>query len=278
MRAAEQIRSPRRRGWSAAVLCIGAALALLACAGSTANTPGGDPVRMSESEYDIARDMWLRQNNPREALGHALKAVELDEDNADAAHLAALIYLSFCTGNQQDCRLAEAERHARAALAARADYREAKNTLAVVLIHLQRYAEAIALLKPLTQDILYQTPENAWGNLGWAYLEQGALDRAVDALQRSVAAQPLFCVGNYRLGVAHERKRQYELALEALTRALETEDTRCRGLQDAYGARARVLVQLGRTEPARADLERCMALDRRTPAAKECASMVRKLK
>jgi type IV pilus assembly protein PilF len=262
-------------GWLALLVVLAS---LGGCAGSTANTPGADPERMSDSEYDIARDLWLRQNNPREALAHALKATELNEDNADAAHLTALLYLSFCTGTQQDCRLAEAEQYARAALATKADYREAKNTLAVVLIHGRRYAEAIALLKPLTQDILYQTPENAWGNLGWAYLEQGDLDRAVDALQRSVAAQPLFCVGNYRLGVAHERKRQYELALETLTRALETADPRCKGLQDAYAARGRVLLQLGRMEPARADLDRCVALDRRTQAAKECASIARKLK
>ena len=30
----------------------------------------------------------------------------------DAAHLAALVYLDFCRGGTQDCRLADAERHA----------------------------------------------------------------------------------------------------------------------------------------------------------------------
>ena len=85
---------------------------------------------MSESEYDIARDLWLRRNQPREALAHALKAVDLDEGNAEAAHLVALLYLDFCSRGPTECRLSEAEKHARLALRNKPDFREAKNTLA----------------------------------------------------------------------------------------------------------------------------------------------------
>jgi len=233
---------------------------------------------MSEAEYDVARDLWLRQGKSREALSHALEAVELDEHNAEAAHLVALIYLGFCGRNTDECRLPEAERHARQALDANPQFREAKNTLAVVLIHQKRYADAIAVLKTLTADILYQTPENAWGNLGWAYLEHGQTDMAIDALRRSIAAQPLFCVGNYRLGLAYERKRDLGAALTALTRALETDDARCKSLQDAFAARARVLMKTGRADDARTDLTRCRELDQKTNSGKECSSMLRNLK
>jgi type IV pilus assembly protein PilF len=260
-------------------LALVACLAAAACSGGGANSPAGrDPVRMSESEYDVARDLWLRQGKTREALAHALEAIELDDENADAAHLAALLYLDFCRLDISECRLKEAERFARRALKLKADYREARNTLGVVLIHQKRYAEAVSVLKPLTADILYQTPENAWGNLGWAYLEQGQIDPAIDALRRSVAAQPQFCVGNYRLGQAHERKAQLVEAKDAYTRALETADPRCKGLQDAFAGRARVMAKLGQADAARSDLERCVGLDRRTPAGKECGAMLRKLK
>lgn len=259
---------------------------LLACAaaagcngGQGARNPGGgDPVRMSESEYDIARDLWLRQHRSRDALGHALKALELDEENADAAHLVALIYLEFCSAGPADCRLAEAEKYARQAIASRKDYREAVNTLGVILVHQKRYDDAISVLKPLTADMLYQTPENAWGNLGWAYLEKGQLDPAIDALSRSVAAQPLFCVGNYRLGLALERKGQLTQALDAYGSAVETEAPGCAGLQDAFLARGRVLERLGRGGEARSDLERCVELSPKTEAGKECRSMLAKLK
>jgi tetratricopeptide (TPR) repeat protein len=233
---------------------------------------------VSESEYDVARDLWLRRSKPRDALEHALKAVDLDADNAEAAHLVALLYLDFCSRGPSDCRLGEAEKHARLAVNARPDFREAKNTLAVVLIHEKRYADAVTLLKPLTEDILYQTPENAWGNLGWAYLELKQLDPAIDALKRSVASQPLFCVGNYRLGLAYERKKELTSALDSFTRALETEAPGCNSLQDALEARARVQMRLGATDAARADLDRCVALSGNTDTGRECSSMLKNFK
>src|SRR3954465_5985490 len=117
------------------------------CSPSNATGPAArDPERMSESEYDIARDLWLRRNQPREALAHALKAVELDEANAEALHLVALLYLDFCSQGPAQCRLSDAEKHARRALQEKPDFREARNTLAVVLIHEKKYADAIAVL------------------------------------------------------------------------------------------------------------------------------------
>jgi type IV pilus assembly protein PilF len=259
-----------------------ALLALVsACSsGSASGTgPGAhDPARMSESEYDIARDLWLRRNQPREALAHGLKAIELDDSNAEAAHLVALLYLDFCSRGPSECRLSEAEKQARLAISDRPDFREAKNTLAVVLINEHRYADAIAVLKPLTEDILYQTPENAWGNLGWAYLQQGAYDLAIDALKRSVAAQPVFCVGSYRLGLAFEHKQELTSALDAFTRALETEAPGCNSMQEAIAERARVEIKLGKADSARADLDRCVALSGKTDTGKECSSMLQNFK
>lgn len=257
------------------------ACALTACVGSGAKSPSGDPQRQSRAEYDVARDLWLRQNRPRQALEHALLAVELDDENSDAAHLVALIYLDFCNraaGGQgaDDCRLDRAEQHARAALEAREDFREAKNTLAVILIHRSKHRAAIALLHELTEDILYQTPENAWGNLCWAYLETKRSKPALDACQRSVAAQPKFCVGWYRLGVARERLGRWKPALEAYDNALEA-DPRCAGLQDAYLGRARARLRLGKADAAVDDLRSCVKLTKRTSTGKECRSMLGKL-
>jgi Tfp pilus assembly protein PilF len=260
-------------------LCIGFLAVTLGACAPESKTPGGaDPERMSDSEYDIARDLFLRQMKPREALGHGLKAVELNEENSEAAHLVALIYLGFCSTKKDECRLAEAEKYARMALVAKEDFREAKNTLGVILIHQKRYDAAIGVLKPLAEDILYQTPENAWGNLGWAYLEKGKIDLAIDALRRSVAAQPMFCVGNYRLGVAHGKKHQWSEAFEAYTRALETEVPACQGLQDAFLGRGRILLRLDRVADATQDLTRCKELSVATDAGKECSSILSKLR
>lgn len=254
------------------------ALGLLGCsASSRGGMPAADPEKQSVAEHDIAADLWLRRSQPRQALEHALKAVELNEDNAEAQHLVALLYLDFCRRSPEECRLSEAETHARRALSIKADFREAKNTLGVILVHRKKYDDAIATLKPLAEDILYQTPENAWGNLGWAYLEKGDLEHAIEALRRSVAAQPSFCVGHYRLGLAYERKQSPAQAIEAYSRAVETEHPMCKGLQDAFAGRARGLIRLGRGSDARADLERCVQLDKKTDAGRECGALLAKL-
>jgi type IV pilus assembly protein PilF len=261
------------RGFSSAAFLLGLSWLTLSC--SAAQSPGGgqDDQSRSTAEYDIARDLWINRGQAREALDHALKAIDLDDENPDAAHLAALIYLDFCRQSVDECRLEEAERHARAALDLKPDFREARNTLGVILIHRKEYANAVAVLRPLTEDILYRTPENAWGNMGWAYLEQGALPEAVSALSRSVAAQPDFCVGHYRLGLAEERLGHGEQALAAFTQALNAADGRCQGLQEAYAGRARLLFALHRAEEAERDLQTCVRLDKRTDAGRECLAL-----
>lgn len=269
--AARRMAALHRAGIAA--LQIACIVAVGAC--SAAQSPGGgrDDEGRSLAEYDIARDLWLNRGQRREALDHVLEALELDDENAEAAHLAALIYLDFCRQSADACRLEEAERHARHALEVQSDFREARNTLGVTLIHRGRYAEAIDVLRPLTQDILYRTPENAWGNMGWAYLELGVLPEAVSALSRSVAAQPDFCVGHYRLGLAQERLGRQEQAIASFTHALEAADGRCQGLQVAYAGRARLLTAMHRTEEAQRDLQACVRLDKHTDAGRECLAL-----
>ena len=266
-------RSSRALQLGVAVGLGGLALGGLGCSAAQSAGGVGDEQSRSLAEYDIARDLWLNRGQTREALDHVLEAIELDGENAEASHLAALIYLDFCRQSAGDCRLEEAERHARDALETKSDFREARNTLGVVLIHRKRYADAVDVLRPLTEDILYRTPENAWGNIGWAYLEQGDLEAAVGALSRSVAAQPDFCVGHYRLGLAEERLGHGERAVAAFTQALSVADGRCQGLQEAYARRARLLFALNRAEEAERDLQTCVRLDKQTDAGRECLAL-----
>jgi Tfp pilus assembly protein PilF len=258
-------------------LAIGLALVLLSCGSKPAKSGAQSASAQSVAQYDIATDLWLKRGQPRKALEHALEALSLDDENAQAAHLIALLYLDFCNRDPEECRLDEAERHARLAVSLQDDFREAKNTLGVVLIHLKRYDEAIAVLKPLTQDLLYATPENAWGNLGWAELEKGNLGAAIEALLRSTAVQPKFCVGHYRLGLAYERKGDPNAAMEAFTRALDVDHPLCRQMQVAFLHRAKTAVQLGRQDDASRDLQECVQLDKSTPTGRECSALLAKL-
>lgn len=242
-----------------------------------ASTEGGPADPKSVAIYDVARDEYGK-GNLREALAKVREALETDSGNADAAYLGAIIHLAFCERGpaSSDCQFAEAEKYARRALDVSPDMRDARNTLGVVLVHEKRYDDAIEILKPLTEDILYGSPEKSWGNLGWAYLEKGEVDQAIDALLRSVAAQPRFCVGNFRLGLAYEKKGDAKAARAALTRAVET-DARCGRIQEAWEARGRTAMKLGSREDARSDLTRCTELGRTTPSGVRCEAQLRQL-
>ncbi|WP_044247588.1 tetratricopeptide repeat protein [Chondromyces apiculatus] len=262
-------------------MTVGAAFGLMfgltLGSGCAAAQPGGvGDEQRSLAEYDLARDAF-QNGRLREALAHIEKSLDLDEENADAAHLGALVMLMFCASDARssDCRFDEAERMARRAIEIRPEMRDAKNTLGVILVHEGRYDDAIGVLKPLAEDILYASPEKSWGNLGWAYLMKGNADLAIDALQRAIAAQPLFCVGHYRLGLAYEKRGELQLAREAFTAAVETEQPECQRMQDAFEARARVVAREGQRDEARADLERCRELASSTPAGQRCAALLR---
>ena len=227
----------------------------------------------SVAEYDLGRESF-QNARLREALDHTEKALKLDDGNADAAFLGATILLQFCSHDERssDCRYPEAEQYARRAIAANAELRDAKNTLGVILIQEKKYDDAIGVLAPLANDILYNFPEKAWGNLGLAYLEKGNADEAIDALRRAIAAQPLFCVGEYRLGLAFEKKGELAAARDAFSKAVDTDHPDCKRLQDAFDARARVSGKLGQHDEARADLERCRDIAATTPVGQRCAA------
>ena len=207
------------------------------------------------------------------------KALEIDGNNSDASLLGAVALLGFCAKDETstDCRYDQAEKYARRALASNPQMRDAKNTLGVILVHEKRYDDAISVLKPLAEDILYASPEKSWGNLGWAYLEKGKPNEAVDALRRAVAAQPTFCVGNLHLGMAYEKKGDLSAARESLTRALETQRPGCDKLQDAYELRGRILAKQGNKEEAASDFQKCRDTAPSSATAKRCEAQAKAL-
>lgn len=239
--------------------------------------PGPEDVKVSQAEYGLANDAFQR-GQYRQALDHVEKALERDDANVDAAYLGGMIMLVFCAQDDTspDCRYERAEHYLRVALAADPEMRDAKNALGVVLVHQGRPDEAIEILAPLSKDMLYRSPEKAWGNLGWAYLEAGQIDEAIPALKRAVASQPLFCVGYYRLGLAYEKKGEYAAARQAFTRAVATEGGQCERLQAAFWGRARVESKLGRHAAVQKDLEKCRDLAAMTLVGKKCAARLEK--
>lgn len=275
MPAREQPRSARSLRLVGVVLgVLAAGLGALGCASNKGQNPGAQSTeRQSETEYDLARDLF-QKGNPRAALDHAQKAISLNEENEKALYFVAVIHLSFCSTNRgleaPDCRLAEVEKYARLSLKANPQFRDATNLLGQVLINEKKFKEAIVVLEPLTRDAAYVHPFFAWGNLGWAQILDGQTDEGVKSLKNAVTLEPRFCVGHYRLGVAWEKKGDVTAAEQSFTSAVSVPDTECDKLQDAWEGRCRVRLRLGRAAEARQDCERCREISAETPTGKLC--------
>jgi type IV pilus assembly protein PilF len=259
---------------------VGVGIGTSACASTKGQPPGAQsPERQSDAEYDIARDLF-EKGNARAAIDHAQKAIALHEENDKAHYLMAAILLAFCSGPRgfeaPDCKLAEIEKSTRTALKYNPDLREGKNLLGQVLINEKKYKDAIAVLDPLTKDPAYVHSYLAWGNLGWAQVLDGQLDSGITSLRNAVT-EPRFCVGHYRLGIAHEKRGDVPLAEQSFTAAVSVADPQCADLQDAWEARARVRLKLGKTVEARQDYERCVEISKETTTGKVCVRELAKM-
>ena len=266
-----------------AAIGVASVLALAAnvgCGGSRGSDPEAphaqSPEKQSAAEYDLGRD-YFSKGNPRTALDHALKAVELNDDNAKALYLTSAIYLSFCSTDlgfeTPDCKIQQAETYARAALKSEPQFRDARNLLGQVLILSKKYKEAIEVLKPLAADPAYASSFLAWGNLGWAQVLDGDVDDGISSLKNAVT-QPRFCVGFYRLGVAWEKKGDPVQAEQSFSSALAVDSPDCQALQDAWEARGRVRMKLKSIESARQDFEKCRDISAKSPTGRTCVALL----
>ena len=251
--------------------------AVAACAGSK---PGvRNPEKASEAEYDLARDYFYK-GQPRLALDHCKRALELNDENTHALYFASTIHLFFCSGKldlqDPDCRLTDAETYARRALKVDPSFREAKNTLGQILILEKRYPEAMSTLEPLTKDPSFESSYLAWGNYGWAEVLAGKVDEGIEALKNAIT-EPRFCVGHYRLGMAYEKKGDLAAAEQSLTNAVTVDAPECKNLQEAWKGRGEVRMKLTHLADAKTDFQKCRDISADTLAGKACADALARI-
>jgi Tfp pilus assembly protein PilF len=262
-----------------ACLLLAGALALFAGGCTQRTTTPGDihsPERQSETEYALAKEYFYK-GDPRQALDHVLRAVQLNADNPRALYFASTIFLYFCSTDQEltspDCRLADAEKYARLAVKCDERFRDAKNLLGQTLTREGKYKEAIEILLPLVNDPSYSSNFLAWGNLGEAQVASGDVDTGITSLKNSVT-QPRFCVGHYRLGLAYEKKGNLAEAEASLMSSVQVQSPDCQNLQDAWLELGLVRAKLRKSDDARVDFERCKEISTDSDAGRRCVQML----
>ncbi len=117
---------------------------------------------------------------------------------------------------------AEAEVYLRRAVDADEKWSVPKNTLATLLIHDGRCAEAETVLAKVLQDIFYPTPEFAEHNMARALACQGRRPEAIARLETLLVKRPKFCLGYLTLAEMASSEKIAKLTIKA-----------CRGFRTA---------------------------------------------
>ena len=250
-------------------------LALVAVGCATTSQTGTPDSERSYREFQLAASL-RDEGQVAGAIEHLRKALDLDADNAEA-HLL----LGFIQMERRDYQ--NAEQHLSASIKLLEKQKrdgsilaEARNIYGLCLIELERYEDAIVVLRESASDELNTAPHLAWGNLALAQFELGDYQETVKSTMEAVRIQPRFCVGYYTMGRALWHMQQLKQAERALVSALEA-DPACGEtgeLQGAWRLRGEVRARLGHRQDAIDDLERCVELDPYSNDGRMCQALL----
>ena len=250
-------------------------LACLYIGCATTSTTATPESERSYREFKLAASLRDEGQVPG-AIDHLRKALDLDPSNAEA-HLL----LGFIQMERQD--FLDAEEHLRTGIAllekqdrAGSTLAEARNIYGLCLIELERYDDAIVVLRESATDELNTAPHLAWGNLALAQFELGEYRETVQSTMEAVRVQPRFCVGYFTMGRALVKMERWPDAERALTRAIDADES-CNdtpALQGAWRLRGEVRAHLGHHRDAVADLERCIELAPYSNDGRMCQSLL----
>lgn len=247
----------------------------------------------ADRHLELAEDYFGKwRNNPAmeelrtQALRDAEEAARLDPQNATVQNMLGLLYLMQAMDEQElldrkQCLEGEAAREQAQAVRAKleiasryfaeavrlkADYSEAKNSLAVIALAEQDWDGALKWAQAAADDVLYREPHLALGNLGFAHFKKGDMARAEHDLQRALFHQPLFCVGRFHLAQVFYDQKKYDRAEAELTQVL---DQKCE-FPEAYHLLGLCQALRGERDAALKSLDRCEALAPQSCFARDC--------
>jgi type IV pilus assembly protein PilF len=116
-------------------------------------------------------------------------------------------------------QLPQAMEHLQRALGLRKDYPEANLALGMAYLELKRWDEAIAQYEIVTKNELFRTPEEAYNNIGWAWLMKGDSEKAGQSFQTALSINSNYCPARVNLGEVEAKKGNSADAIRDLQRA-----------------------------------------------------------
>lgn len=168
---------------------------------------------MGEAHYSMALAEFSEKKMTR-ALQELIKAYKYDPTNYEITHLLGLVYLSKKL-------LPNAEKHIKEAITIKkGDFPKARNNLGIVYLEMKRYDDAIEQFTIAAENILYETPEFAYTNLGWAYYKKNEFVKAKEHYQKSINIESRHTLAYYNLALMYSELKKYDEAVSEYKKAI----------------------------------------------------------
>ena len=206
--------------WVCAVaLCLG----LVPLAGAqdpSANFPTSpqpkDPQTRAKAHTELGT-LYFQDGNLIVALEELTLAAAIDPDYALAFSIRGLVLYHVK-------ELDSAEKDFRRALSLEEKNPEINNHYGWFLCHTDRAEESIPYFQRAYENPMYPTPANAYLNAGACYLKLDELDRAEEALRKSLHLMPDDPQALYHLADVHYRRGNFDAARKQLIEVISRVD------------------------------------------------------
>ncbi|MFH1241201.1 MAG: tetratricopeptide repeat protein [Pseudomonadota bacterium] len=227
------------------------AIVLFACCiGISAGCAGNKELKRKRAvaKAELGNSL-IREGQPRAGLKQLIEAVDLDPENADLQEDLGLAYRDL-----ED--YPNSIRHFEKALSLRPEFSEAQNNLGTVYLLLKEWDQAIACFKKAAGNILYETPQYAYYNMGIAYSEKGEYEKVIENYRRAIELSPSFSACYDRLGHAYEAKDRWDDAIDTYKKWIYNFPR----YPLAHLRLGKLYLRLGRVEDATRELEQTIEL------------------
>lgn len=141
-----------------------------------------DPERAVSSHVTAGME-YLRIGQPANARRHLIKAVEINDDSAEAHNALALLYRYEVDDERE-------EYHYRKALRADSDFAPARNNYGIFLVRKKRYDDALKQFSRAAENVNYDNRGIAYENMGRIYVMQDKTELAIDAYNKAMRMNP----------------------------------------------------------------------------------------
>ena len=223
-------------------------------------------IEKAKLHLQIAADRFnAREYN--KAIEETQEALKCDPYLAAAYNHLALIYM-------ETKRYQKSEESFQKAFELQAEYPEAFNNIGVLYNRQEKYRQAIPFFEKAVASERYQTPENAYTNLGYAYYKMGNLAKAKAYHEKALDISPQFCLASKNMGDVYAKEKSYHKASDYFQKAV----TNCPLYQESQYKLGLVMMKMGQRSVARAQLEKLIEKHKSGPYVERSNDVLKYLK